>query len=93
MPMFLKLLVGKNRATPGTGTFCVLSILVMPWQCCCSLSTLPLYPSPQCCITKLCKFGPEKCRYDFVLKDFNHKLQTLIQTSLFIKLNCGMKGS
>lgn len=28
-----------------------------------------------------------------VLKDFNLKLQTLIQTGLFIKLNCGMKGS
>lgn len=28
-----------------------------------------------------------------VLKDFNLKLRTLIQTSLLIKLNCGMKGS
>lgn len=28
-----------------------------------------------------------------VLKEFNLKLQTLIQTILVIKLNCGMKGS
>lgn len=59
MPMFLKLLWGGNPRAPGAGTFCVLYILVVPWQCCYSLSTLPLYPSPWCCITKLCGFGPD----------------------------------